>query len=178
MKKFFLSLLFSLLFFPTILSQNSQLQNFNTKEGLPQSQVYDLVQDSIGYLWVATQGGGLARFDGHEFTVFNEKKGLQSNFVNSLLVSNDSLFVGTFSGLSIYSKGKFTNFESPKIHKIVMIDQQVYLATERGIYSYHNASIMPLQTVAKIDTNAVTDIAKSDDSYLIASESLVRHFCS
>ena len=102
MKKFFLSLLFSLLFFPTILSQNSQLQNFNTKEGLPQSQVYDLVQDSIGYLWVATQGGGLARFDGHEFTVFNEKKGLQSNFVNSLLVSNDSLFVGTFSGLSIY----------------------------------------------------------------------------
>ena len=170
MKKFFLSLLFSLLFFPTILSQNSQLQNFNTKEGLPQSQVYDLVQDSIGYLWVATQGGGLARFDGHEFTVFNEKKGLQSNFVNSLLVSNDSLFVGTFSGLSIYSKGKFTNFESPKIHKIVMIDQQVYLATERGIYSYHNASLMPLQTVAKIDTNAVTDIAKSNDSYLIATK--------
>ena len=91
-------------------SQNSQLQNFNTKEGLPQSQVYDIVQDSIGYLWLATQGGGLARFDGDEFTVFNEKSGLQSNFVNSLLVIQDSLYIGTHSGLSIYSNGKFFNF--------------------------------------------------------------------
>ena len=127
MKKFFFSLLFSLLFFHFILPSVSCRISTPKRTA---SQVYDLVQDSIGYLWVATQGGGLARFDGHEFTVFNEKKGLQSNFVNSLLVSNDSLFVGTFSGLSIYSKGKFTNFESPKIHKIVMIDQQVYLATE------------------------------------------------
>ena len=151
-------------------SQNSQLQNFNTKEGLPQSQVYDIVQDSIGYLWLATQGGGLARFDGDEFTVFNEKQGLKSNFVNSLLVSNDSLFVGTFSGLSIYSKGKFTNFESPKINKIVSIDQQLYLATEKGIYIYTNDSLAPIQTVVKIDLNTVIDITKSDDSYLVATK--------
>ena len=50
---------------------------------------------------MATKGGGLARFDGDEFTVFNKKQGLKSNFVNTLLVRKDSLFVGTYSGLSI-----------------------------------------------------------------------------
>ena len=68
-----LCILFFLLVSFSSNSQNSQLQNFTTKEGLPQSQVYDIAQDSIGYLWLATQGGGLARFDGDEFTVFNEK---------------------------------------------------------------------------------------------------------
>ena len=111
-------------------SQNSQLQNFTTKDGLPQSQVYDIVQDSIGYLWLATQGGGLARFDGDEFTVFNEKKGLKSNFLTSLLFKNDSLFIGTHSGLSIYAKGKFSNYNSPKVNKIVHLGTKIFLATD------------------------------------------------
>jgi ligand-binding sensor domain-containing protein/two-component sensor histidine kinase len=167
---YFLLSLFFFLLSPLAHSQNSQLQNFNTKEGLPQSQVYDMVQDSIGYLWLATQGGGLARFDGDEFTVFNEKAGLKSNFINSLLVSNDSLFVGTFSGLSIYTKGKFTNFESPKVHKITKIDQQLYLTTDKGIYRYQKDTLVPVQTVTVIDLNIVTDIIKEQNNYLIATK--------
>ncbi|MEQ6123878.1 two-component regulator propeller domain-containing protein [Pseudotenacibaculum sp. MALMAid0570] len=159
------------LFFTSLsYSQNSQLQNFNTKEGLPQSQVYDIVQDSIGYLWLATQGGGLARFDGDEFTVFNEKKGLKSNFVNSLLVRNDSLFIGTYSGLSIYTKGRFKNYESPKINKVVAINQSIYLATDKGIYSYKNDSLQPISSVTKVDLNTVTDIIKEGPNYLIATK--------
>ena len=169
-KRILLFSLFFLLLSSLTFSQNSQLQNFNTKEGLPQSQVYDMVQDSIGYLWLATQGGGLARFDGDEFTVFNEKAGLKSNFVNSLLVSNDSLFVGTFSGLSIYTKGRFTNFESPKIHNITKIDQQIYLATDKGIFHYQKDSLVPVQTVTTIDLNIVMDVIKEKGNYLIATK--------
>ena len=151
-------------------SQSSQLQNFTTKEGLPQSQVHDIAQDSIGYLWLATQGGGLARFDGNDFQVFNEKKGLQSNFVNSLLVKNDSLFIGTITGLSIYTKGKFINFECPKLNKIVAIDNTTYLATETGLFIYKNDTVSPLQTVSGIDLNAINDVVKDKDQYLIASK--------
>ena len=102
----------------SLYSQNSQLQSFTTKDGVPQSQVNDIVQDSIGYLWLATQGGGLARFDGKNFKVYNENKGLKSNFVQSLLVKNDSLFIGSLSGLSILVKGKFKNYKSPSISRI------------------------------------------------------------
>lgn len=172
MKSFTISFLltpFFLLLSTFTFSQNSQLQNFNTKEGLPQSQVYDIVQDSIGYIWIATQGGGLAKFDGDKFTVFNEKDSLQSNFINSLLISNDSLFIGTFSGLSIYSKGKFKNHQSPKINKIISIDNQTILATEKGIFRYQNDSIHPVQSSTKINLSNITDIVKSNKLYLVST---------
>ena len=151
-------------------SQNSQLQNFTTKEGLPQSQVYDIAQDSIGYLWLATQGGGLARFDGDEFTVFNEKKGLKSNFVNSLLVKNDSLYIGTYSGLSIYTKGKFINYESPKVSKVILVNHKIILATEKGMYEFKTDSIYPISSDLKIDVNPVTDLLKDKNSYYVATK--------
>lgn len=167
-------ILFSLFFFLFLslssFSQNSQLQNFTTKDGLPQSQVYDIVQDSIGYLWLATQGGGLARFDGDKFTVFNERNELKSNFVNSLLVRNDSLFIGTHSGLSIYSKGKFTSYESPKINRIVSINNSIYLATNQGVYQFKNKSVDIVKSVAKIDLSSVTGIIKDGDSYLVGTK--------
>ena len=165
-----LCILFFLLVIFSSNSQNSQLQNFTTKEGLPQSQVYDIAQDSIGYLWLATQGGGLARFDGDEFTVFNEKKGLKSNFVNSLLVKNDSLFIGTYSGFSIYTKGKFRNYESPKVTKVVLIDHKIVLATEKGIFEFRNDSLHPISSVLKIDLNPVTDVIKGTNNYFVATK--------
>ncbi len=161
--------LLSIVFSSSVYSQNSQLQNFNTKEGLPQSQVYDIVQDSIGYLWLATQGGGLARFDGDEFTVFNKKKGLQSNFVNTLLVSGDDLYIGTHAGLSIHNKGKFSNFKSPRVNKIVSIDERIYLATNKGVYLYQNDSLVPTNISAQINVRIVQDIIKDGNDYLIAT---------
>ncbi len=166
----FLSTIFFFFFTLFSFSQNNQLQSFTIKDGLPQSQVHEIVQDSIGYLWIATQGGGLARFDGDEFTVFNEKKGLKSNFVNALLLKNDMLFVGTSSGLSIYNKGKFKNYDSPRINKIVAIDETIFLASDKGIYRYTPASLEPIKTVVKIDLQAVTDIEKLSDSYVIATK--------
>jgi len=165
----FTLLLFFLLFSPFTYSQNSQLQNFNTKEGLPQSQVYDIGQDSIGYLWLATQGGGLARFDGDEFTVFNKKKGLQSNFVNALLVVGDKLYIGTHAGLSIYNKGKFSNFNSPRVNKVVSIDNMIYVATNKGVYQYQDDALTPTNISAQINVRIVQDIIKDGDDYLVAT---------
>ena len=139
-------------------SQNSQLQSFTTKDGVPQSQVNDIVQDSIGYLWLATQGGGLARFDGKEFKVYNENKGLKSNFVQSLLVKNDSLFIGSLSGLSVLIKGKIKNYKSPSIRRIVSIDQKILLATTKGIFEFKNDSLHAISSLVAIDLATVTDI--------------------
>lgn len=45
--------------------------HYTTYNGLPQSQVTFLYQDSIGYLWVCTKGG-ISRFDGKNFLNFND----------------------------------------------------------------------------------------------------------
>lgn len=58
-------------------------------EGLPYNFVDDIIKSSDGYLWVTTYGGGVARYDGHEFVTFHtnatdEKRVLKSNFVEKL----------------------------------------------------------------------------------------------
>src|ERR1700734_2191717 len=43
---------------------------WHTEEGLPQNSVNAMLQDHRGYIWIGTFGG-LARFDGARFTLFN-----------------------------------------------------------------------------------------------------------
>jgi ligand-binding sensor domain-containing protein/signal transduction histidine kinase len=52
-------------------------------QGLANSRVNFLSQDSRGYLWIATWEG-LSRFDGVEFVQFGERDGLGSDFVNAV----------------------------------------------------------------------------------------------
>jgi len=51
-------------------------QQYSVENGLPQSQVNSIFEDSRGFLWFATQGGGVARFDGSKFLQYEEKEGL------------------------------------------------------------------------------------------------------
>lgn len=56
-------------------------------EGLPHNFVDDIIKDSQGFLWIATRGEGIARYDGYEFTSFNmgtARAKLRSNFVSKL----------------------------------------------------------------------------------------------
>jgi ligand-binding sensor domain-containing protein len=44
-----------------------------TNSGLPEDRIWDIEFDSDGYMWIATHGGGLAKFDkGNNWTVYDE----------------------------------------------------------------------------------------------------------
>ncbi|MBL4904827.1 MAG: histidine kinase [Flavobacteriaceae bacterium] len=150
-------------------AQNSQFTNYSVKEGLPQSQVFDIVQDSIGYLWLGTQGGGIARFDGKSFTVYNDKNGLRSNFVNALMVKNDSLLIATNQGLSIKVNNNFSNYKSPKINKFISIATKVYLATTEGVYALKEDYIVPIEINLQIDLSSVNDLLFDGTFYWFAT---------
>jgi signal transduction histidine kinase/ligand-binding sensor domain-containing protein len=49
-----------------------RLQHLNVEQGLSQSSVYNILQDSRGFMWFAT-GDGLNRYDGKDFVVFKSK---------------------------------------------------------------------------------------------------------
>lgn len=65
------SSLLTLTFAATLLcgQPNWSVRHFNSNNGLPQNSVNDLFMDTLGYLWIATEGG-LARFDGQVFKQF------------------------------------------------------------------------------------------------------------
>ncbi len=162
--------LITLTFVSTLLAQNNQLRAYTLEDGLPQSQVYDIIQDEIGYLWLGTQGGGLCRFNGDTFKIWNENDGLQSNYIHSLAFVNDSLFIGTKSGLSIKVKNNFTNLEGPRINKICAISNKIYLATNIGIYEYRkNKGLVKINLNTKINTSIINDIVFDGRLYWVAT---------
>ncbi len=77
-------------------------------DGLSQSAVNCIIQDSKGFMWFGTQDG-LNRFDGKKFTVYKNDKSnnstISNNFVYSLFEDkDDNLWVGTINGLNRYDR--------------------------------------------------------------------------
>ncbi|TAL71175.1 MAG: hypothetical protein EPN88_05930 [Bacteroidetes bacterium] len=84
-------------------SQQYFFRRYSVEEGLPQTSVYCLLQDSRGYIWMGTDGGGVARFDGQKFESFSKANGLSDNVVRSLFEdSKRNIWIGTDNGLTLY----------------------------------------------------------------------------
>ncbi|HEY1039780.1 MAG TPA: two-component regulator propeller domain-containing protein, partial [Bacteroidia bacterium] len=92
----------------------AQLYNFkvfNNKHGLANSTVNAIHQSSEGYIWFATQGGGLSRFDGKSFRNFTKDDGLISNDILSIYEDDQhNIWVGTIEGLSKFNGKSFKNY--------------------------------------------------------------------
>jgi hypothetical protein len=90
------------------------VSHWTTENGLPQNSVTALAQTPDGYLWVGTFGG-LARFDGMNFTIFNSGNtpALHSNRISSLHLGRSGKFwIGTEDGAVVtYQQGEFRLFK-------------------------------------------------------------------
>lgn len=67
---FFLSLF--LAWCPSVAQRYNIWKHFNSNNGLPQNSVVNLLADTAGYVWIATEGG-LVRYDGGSIRVFELK---------------------------------------------------------------------------------------------------------
>ena len=86
--------------------QSYTFLNYSIPEGLPSTDVYDIYQDSKGFLWFAT-GGGVAKFDGHEIKVYLVKDGLSDPVVLGFYEDyKNRIWFRTYSGkLSYFEDG-------------------------------------------------------------------------
>lgn len=151
-------------------SQNKQLRAYTLEDGLPQSQVYAMTLDPKGYLWLGTQGGGLARFDGSDFKVFNKTHGLASNYIQVIKASKDTLYLGTKKGLSIKIKQNFYNIEIPQVNEILKFGQTVYLLTKSGVYKLSkDFSADKIQLHSDIDMSPIHDLVFDGNYYWLAT---------
>jgi ligand-binding sensor domain-containing protein/two-component sensor histidine kinase len=92
-------------------SQQYNFINYSIEEGLAQSQIRAISQDSEGYLWIGTLGG-LSKFDGINFENFSTNEGLLHNQINAIYSdSNGKTWLGTQGGVSVYDGDTFINYE-------------------------------------------------------------------
>jgi ligand-binding sensor domain-containing protein/signal transduction histidine kinase len=87
---------------------------WQTDTGLPQNTVHQIIQTHDGYIWLATDGG-LVRFDGIEFAVFDKQNtpAIKSNQIRNLSEdSQGNLWISTPEGLIRQRDKKFTLFNA------------------------------------------------------------------
>jgi signal transduction histidine kinase/ligand-binding sensor domain-containing protein len=93
-------------------------RNYTILDGLPQSQVVNIQEDGNGYLWIATQGGGLAQFDGREFKVYTTKDGLLSNNILGVFIDHhQNIWSIHDRGMTRFNGEVFKRFDHSNIAK-------------------------------------------------------------
>ncbi len=85
--------------------------SFKKLQGLNSNNLFCLIEDKAGNLWLGTDGG-VTKYDGKYFTYFTEKEGLSSNNIKSILEDKyGNLWFGTEGGgVSKYDGKNFTHF--------------------------------------------------------------------
>jgi PAS domain S-box-containing protein len=83
---------------------NLRFEHITLHDGLTNSSVNYIYQDSQGFLWFCTDGGGLDRYDGYKFKHYQHNSDdsvtLSDNVVSSICEDKDGIFwVGTRNGL-------------------------------------------------------------------------------
>ena len=118
-------------------------RQWTSAQGLPQDTVLAMTQTHDGYLWLGTEGG-LARFDGVRFTIFDRSNtpGLGSNFVQALAEDRAGvLWIGTAGGgLSRWFHGSMERFRdeaAPERDTVYALyadqDGSLWVGTEKGL---------------------------------------------
>lgn len=160
------------------IAQNANVYEFSLNEGLPQSQVYALEQDMHGYIWLGTQGGGVSRFDGKTFEVFNNQGYVQSNFINCIEVNNknNEVYIGSSKGVDVYVKNKFKAlaFDDKSSHVITALkyvqNEVLYVGSTKGLYlSQNHKSIFIPQYLQKLKNSYINDVNVINDEVWIGT---------
>ena len=151
-KVFFTLLFFSL--FIQISGKNLRFHHITLEDGLSNSHIFCITQDSKGFIWIGTQDG-LNRYDGYTFKQYfnkpNDPASINDNTVFSLFAESDTvIWVGTFMGLNKFNPttGKFKTitlgiYGTPKSVspiKDIIKDSEGYLwlaTTGQGIVRYN-----------------------------------------
>ncbi|MFC2140053.1 two-component regulator propeller domain-containing protein, partial [Bacteroidota bacterium] len=97
--------------------ESLSVEHITVADGLPENTVKDIIQDHLGFIWLATQNG-LVKYDGYEFKVFqhdpNDSTTISNNFIMPLLEDhNGDIWAGSdINGLNKFNREdeSFTRF--------------------------------------------------------------------
>jgi PAS domain S-box-containing protein len=130
--------------------QSVKFRRLGTEQGLSQSNVICMLQDSRGFMWFGTRDG-LNKYDGYKFTVYKNNShdpgSLVNNFIRDIAEDKDgNLWIATSGGVSRYDreKDRFTSYKhnvldgfslSHNFALSILVDSQdlIWVGTEDGL---------------------------------------------
>ena len=128
---------------PGARAQEAAFRRFGLDDGLPQSQVSALMEDSHGFLWVGTNTNGLARLSAGAFTAFGIAQGVQARSISDLLedrkghiwAASYDTGLSEISGEDVRNYGPDQGLASSQIYSLALDpDGQVLAGTRLGLF--------------------------------------------
>ncbi|MEI6884540.1 MAG: ATP-binding protein [Bacteroidota bacterium] len=115
-KPVFLGILFLVSFGTSVIAQHYPVRTYTEVDGLANSMIYDLKQDSSGIIWIARRSG-ISSYDGISFTNYNVADGLSpTSYAFLFLDSRNTLWALVESGslvVSEFKERKWINYTCP-----------------------------------------------------------------
>ena len=121
----------------SIITPNDEIKtNYDYSSGLDYPNVLSICQGEDDTIYVGTDGGGLYFINDGDIKVFNDKDGLTSNVITSLMVGDQGLWIGTNNGLSFYNSTfrAISNIDySNSIFSMLKNNNKVYIIGSKGV---------------------------------------------
>ncbi len=120
-----------------VCAQQYPFQTIGLADGLPSTNLTDLLQDQRGYYWLASEGAGLLRYDGYTFVPVSNNMPVPFLFIYSLAEDEQgNIWFGSEKGLVQFNGLRFKEFspltESPIACLLPMAEGIVWALTRKG----------------------------------------------
>jgi len=150
-----LLLLITLVCFSAVFSREYDIQNLKNSDGISNSSVTKIYQDSTGLIWFGTWDG-LNVYNGRDFKVFKPESGnprsISNNIIRDIVEENSNiLWISTDKGINRYDKKerKFKRFFTESHRNVFFNENSFFIAknnfncifayiTEEGLYYFNN----------------------------------------
>ena len=152
-------------------------RTFDPTDGLVQSQIHALHEDSDGYLWLGTLGG-VSRWDGQEFVNFTTEDGLGSKYVRCLaedeqgriLVGHYKGGITVIEGDSLSHIGQEQGLPNDSVHALLPLpDGRMLISTDVGLSYFEDGAITAFDSTSGLDGLLVSGMVQRSDRTIVLS---------
>ena len=160
--------------------------NYSVSDGLSNSSVKAIYQDSIGYMWFGTKNG-LNRFDGYEFRTYHyrqEGERQKNDIVSIQADRRGRMWIGTFNGITLFNPytGTFIDLRSQYTGELpvgvvvgiwISGDDEIWVATKRGLFRFGKERCEPIERFRNLYINSMSHCGGSDIILDVIGEGLL-----
>ena len=149
--------------------RDGQVREIGAKQGLTSRQIWAFAEDSRQRLWIGTGGGGLLFWQGGKLNAVPRKE--TGDFVTSLVVDGEDLWVGALPGLHLLRQGLSQQFPA---QTALARESIAYLYKDREGYLWvgtRHTGIRRVSPQGEVSAYRSTDRLSSDEVTSILEDS-------
>ncbi|MDN4165645.1 histidine kinase [Cytophagales bacterium LB-30] len=160
---------------PWVSAQQPYAISINQSVGLPTNSVYNLLQDSKGYIWIA-HNEGLSRYDGFEFKTFESV--LQTSKAGSSLKEDSygRIWYENFDGFVYYAEQDtlkmLTKSKPIGYYPMGITQKHVFLVKQDGLEVF-DAQSLAFQRSMPIDVDGLSHTLSDASSFYLINDTIL-----